>query len=442
VAEENASAAPGSETLIRQLGLFVSTAHARFDRLEALFGTRPGPSPSDLFETLVDHFVMENVPISHVDAWFLRVLLCRLDPTVASHMPNAHQFREARLRRALALRQSVTVAALFSPFVSLIADGVRKAGHLRLGTCLATVETLYFWRLVDETDQKSATIEDALAETIRDVQNRGFTVCSIVTDNASNECAALDPAIETSVQRRTGVIVIRTPCLSHTANLAVADFLKSLGSALAVPCRVWKDMVAIRNALYGWSRGHPFHSLPSLCPTRWLLMGRFVAEIALRYPDVSNSLEPMGDAEGFNALNKYKFAVLFACLQASNTFTQWTEGLQANLGPPLGKILKLFDRFAEMERNHEEYIGPSRVVFFQRIPDTAHLTQLLLSFLVTADGLGSYRRLSDERAARLALFWKQLVQRGVRPLQVHFQKLLGVDETLTAFIWDHCLRSG
>jgi hypothetical protein len=40
-------------------------------------------------------------------------------------------------------------------------------------------------RLVDETDQKSATFADALAETIRDLQNGEFTVCSIVTDNAS-----------------------------------------------------------------------------------------------------------------------------------------------------------------------------------------------------------------------------------------------------------------
>jgi hypothetical protein len=87
----------------------------------------------------------------------------------------------------------VAVAVSSSHFVSLMADGVRKAGRRWLGICLATVETLSFWRLVDETDQKSASIADALAETIRDLQNRGFTVCFIVTDNASNECAVSNP---------------------------------------------------------------------------------------------------------------------------------------------------------------------------------------------------------------------------------------------------------
>jgi hypothetical protein len=272
--------------LIHQLGLFVRTIQGGFDPLQGLLGMRPGPSPSDLLESLVDYFVMENVPISLVDGQFFRSVLCQLDPPVANHMPNTHQLRPSRLRRGLVLRQSVTVAASSSLFMTLMADGVRNAGCIWPHISLATVENLCFWRLFNETGQKSATIADALAETIRDLQNRGFRICSIITDNASNDCAALDPAIATSVQRRTGVAVIRTLCLSHTTNLTIGGFLKSLGSARAIPCNVWKDMVTIRNRLSGWSRDYPFHSLPSLCPTRSLSMGEFVAIIALRYPKV------------------------------------------------------------------------------------------------------------------------------------------------------------
>jgi hypothetical protein len=97
--------------LIRQLCLFVSPVQARYDRFEALLGMRPGPSPSNLLDTLVNYFVMENVPISRVDRQFFSAALCRLDPTGASHMSNAHQLRAAILRHALAFRQSVTVAA-------------------------------------------------------------------------------------------------------------------------------------------------------------------------------------------------------------------------------------------------------------------------------------------------------------------------------------------
>jgi hypothetical protein len=159
-----------------------------------------------------------------------------------------------------------------------------------VGIFLATVENSYFWCLVDEVDQKSATIAYSLAETIRDLQDRGFTVCSIVTSNASNECVALNPKIATSVQRLTEVPVIRTHCMSHTTDLAVGEFLKSLCSARPVPCDVWKNMIAIRNELSSRWRGTPFHSLPNLCPTGWLLMADFVVIIALCYPEAYSSL--------------------------------------------------------------------------------------------------------------------------------------------------------
>jgi hypothetical protein len=84
--------------LIRQLDLCVSTVQARFDRLEALLGMHPGPSPSDLLETLVDYFIMENVPIPTVDGEDFPAVLCRREPTIASHILNGHQFRAAILQ--------------------------------------------------------------------------------------------------------------------------------------------------------------------------------------------------------------------------------------------------------------------------------------------------------------------------------------------------------
>jgi hypothetical protein len=173
--------------LIRQLGMLAHTVQVRFNRLDALLGMRPGPSSPDLLETLVDYFIMENVPISHIDAHFFRAAPYGLDPTVANHMLNPHQLNAAIPRRALALHESVTTTDSSSHSVSLMADGVRKAGCLWPGICLATVENLYFWRLVNDTHQKNTTIRDMLAETIRDLKIRGFTVCLIITDNASNE---------------------------------------------------------------------------------------------------------------------------------------------------------------------------------------------------------------------------------------------------------------
>jgi hypothetical protein len=69
---------------------------ARFDRLEALLKMRSSPSPSDLLETLVDYFVMENVPISRVDGQFFMPCL-RAGPDGRQPYANARQLRAAIL---------------------------------------------------------------------------------------------------------------------------------------------------------------------------------------------------------------------------------------------------------------------------------------------------------------------------------------------------------
>jgi hypothetical protein len=112
----------------------------------------------------------------------------------------------------------------------------------------------------------------------------------------------------------------------------------------------------------------------------------------------------------FNALSRYKFAALSARLQAPNTFIQWTEGLEANLGKALAKIMRLIDRFVEMERNRNECPGTCRAVFFQRILGRQDLVQLLLYFLIPPDGLDWYRRPPDECVAGFGFFSKQLVR--------------------------------
>jgi hypothetical protein len=66
-------------------------------------------------------------------------------------------------------------------------DWVRRAGRIWQGVFLAIADNLYIWRLIDEVDQKAATIALALSVTVRDLAKWGFTVCLIVTDNASKE---------------------------------------------------------------------------------------------------------------------------------------------------------------------------------------------------------------------------------------------------------------
>jgi hypothetical protein len=98
MADVKASVTLRPENLIRELGWFVRTVQVQYGRLEALLAVRLGASPSDLFQTLVDYFIMDNVPILHLYGQFFPALLCRLHQTVASRTPDSHQFNGGILR--------------------------------------------------------------------------------------------------------------------------------------------------------------------------------------------------------------------------------------------------------------------------------------------------------------------------------------------------------
>jgi hypothetical protein len=153
-------------------------------------------------------------------------------------------------------------------FVSLMADGVREAGRAWLGICLDTANQLHFWRLVQEVDQKASMTANTVSGTVVDRRMPRLIVRSIVTGNASNECAALNPELGTSVQRLTGINVFRTACLSRTGNLAVGDFLRVLGTKQAIPCDVQTDMIGLRDTRTNWSWTSPFQGLPGHCRRR------------------------------------------------------------------------------------------------------------------------------------------------------------------------------
>jgi hypothetical protein len=87
-------------------------------------------------------------------------------------------------------------------------------------------------------DQKASTIANTVTDTVLDLRMRRLIMCSIATNNASNGCAGLNTEVATSVQGVTAINVCRTPCLSHTGNLAVWDILMGLGAKQAIPCDV------------------------------------------------------------------------------------------------------------------------------------------------------------------------------------------------------------
>jgi hypothetical protein len=118
-----------------------------------------------------------------------------------------------------------------------------------------------------------------------------------------------------------------------------------------------------------------------------LSIADFVAGVIRRYPDIHDLFETRDDVERLNVLEKYQFGHLSVCLSLFNDFMLWSDGTSANLSTAWERIIKIIERFTELERIGNIYAVVCRVGFFERILRATDLTQLLLGFIVTARGL-------------------------------------------------------
>jgi voltage-gated potassium channel Kch len=76
--------------------------------------------------------------------------------------------------------------------------------------------TVSIYVLSIDPDQKAITIARQLAETIEQLRTKGFVIPTVLTNNAFNEQAALNPRHASSVQRVAGTLLFQIPCLSQS----------------------------------------------------------------------------------------------------------------------------------------------------------------------------------------------------------------------------------
>jgi hypothetical protein len=101
------------------------------------------------------------------------------------------------------------------------------------------------------------------------VREKGFIVCSIVTDNARNEIAAVR-----SLSNDLRIPLFRVPCSCRTASLAVKDFLEEVFPAVGGR-NFFDRMTELLNLLPHQRQRDAFHGIPRPCPSRWVSLGEF-----------------------------------------------------------------------------------------------------------------------------------------------------------------------
>jgi hypothetical protein len=323
-------------------------------------------------------------------------------------------------------------------------DGA-DAGHRKwLGVCLATFKGICFWRLLSLPDMKAVTIDEALRQVIDDLQKRGFKVCGAVTDNARNEQAAIaafdtpfDSTPDVAILAR-GVRLFRIPCLSHTANLAIGDFLKSRFKGRDV----YADMTRIRKAIPKLKRQVKLPKAPSACPTRWLSLGRFITYMVKNSDDIYQNLLASAAKERdpiLELLNIYVFTNLNPVFAAVDRFVQWTEQEDASMSEAWDRILRTITEVSHAAPWNRE--APSFAqCFANRMQETANLPQLVLSYLVSPKGLQWFRALPDfSMSPPFGDKWN--VRNLVQPLVRYFASMLGTDFQLMDYLWAHYLTT-
>jgi hypothetical protein len=148
-------------------------------------------------------------------------------------------------------------SAMQPTFCSLMLDSAMKFNHQLLAIMSFLQGHTHFLDLVNLRNQKSKTIADAVAPVIRQLADNNLIVTAVCTGNASNEKAILNPKKDYSLQSKTRLPFLRVPCVAHTANLAMQDFLNG------EPPSVLSELRKVMNALPDGPTSE-FHSMPRI----------------------------------------------------------------------------------------------------------------------------------------------------------------------------------
>jgi hypothetical protein len=248
-------------------------------------------------------------------------------------------------------------------------------------------------------------------------------VVAVVTDNGSDECAALNPKDHRSIQRQLPSRVLRIPCFSHGTNLAIGDWVKKV---LTSHVPFLTAMEILIGELHTLPRNDRLHKAPLINKSRWFDLGAGVKYVKDSYQAILATTVLTRSTRDFLA-HFGDFVQLSECFHIIEHFIKWSETRGSKLCDAFGQVQACSYELIQAAINGNLYAAQLGTKFLHRMYDTQDLGAMLLSYIVTEQGREWYLGLPTDGLDSQAQVWSQIA-----PSLAFFTDLLGADPKIIA----------
>jgi hypothetical protein len=397
----------------------------------------PNPNAQSAWAMLVDLFATTNLPLTFIRNQNFQHFLRGAFPL--AKIPNYRELRTSIVERAMNVRRKWMTIVGPGSVISLMTDGGLGAGKNWLGTvACAPGVGFHFWSLDPVQKSDSPTIAGILACKINQLTEvYSLRVGAIITDNAANEKAALNPEHPECVQNKTGRPLVRVACMSHTVGLMLKDWAQH-----AFQGRDLYQDLALIVMEFNRTRRNSHGKLTVLATTRWDSMTRVVSEIVDRHDYIGWTLQRRPTPNAITAFTSYVWTDVQAVVKEVHNVILWSENNETRLCHVwyhLDKFCQKLDTLRNPPRQNPPTPEIPNIyskflveVVLRRRHKTCDEGLLILSHLMTRSGLMWFHQLEDfgdpPGPVKFRAVWsKQLVRLEIEPHLVFYARLLGAD---------------